>query len=74
MLSDERAESKEFSVDSVEHCLKEITFSRVFRVEQVEQLEHESLINVLFADGRLEVWRFEEAKEEFVDELEKLIF
>ena len=49
---------------------EKISLSRIFRIEELEQLDDESLVDVLFRDCRLEVWRLEESEEELVDELQ----
>ena len=68
--SDERAEVEEFAVNAVQGRLEEITLARVFRVEEFEEVEHERLVDVSLGKVRVEIWAFDEAEEEFVDDLE----
>lgn len=69
LLSDEGSKSEKLSVYSVEHRLQEVSLARVFRIEELEKLEHELLVDDLLADARLEIGRLEEPQEEFVHEL-----
>ena len=48
---------------------QEISLAGVFRVEELEQLHDEPLVDVFLSNGRLEVGRLEETEEELVDEL-----
>lgn len=68
--ADEGAEVEEFAVDAVECRLEEITLSGILRVEEVEELQHKAVIYVGFCYVRVEVLTFNEAKEEFIDDLD----
>jgi hypothetical protein len=68
--TDERAEVEEFPIDTVKSRLEKIALTRVFRVEELEEVEHKGLVDISLSEVRVEVWAFDEAKEEFVDDLE----
>jgi len=68
--SNKCAEVEEFAVDTVKGSLEKVALTRVFRVEELEKIEHERLIDVSLSEVRVEVWAFDEAEEEFVDDLE----
>lgn len=70
LLPNESPKSEKLAVDTVQDGFEEIPFSRIFRVEQLEQLQDELLIDHPFTDGRLKVGTFEETQEELVDELQ----
>ena len=48
---------------------QQISLAWIFRVEELEQLDDEPLVDVFLSNGRLEVGRLEETEEELVDEL-----
>lgn len=70
MLPNESPKPEELAVDAMQHCLEEIPLSRIFGVEQLQQLKNEFLIDHPLADGRLKVRALEETQEELVDELQ----
>lgn len=39
LFSYEGAQSQEFTVDTMEHSFKKVTFARIFRVEELQQLK-----------------------------------
>ena len=55
----------------MEGGFEQIPFPRVFRIEQLQKLNHESLVDVFFGDCGLEVWRLEKTQEKLVDQLNK---
>lgn len=67
---DERAEVEEFAVDTVKGRFEEVALARVFRVKELEEVEHEGLVDVSFGEVRVEIGAFDEAEEEFIDDLE----
>ena len=67
---DKCAEVEEFAVDTVKGGLEKVAFTRVFRVKELEKIEYERLVDVSLGEVRVEVWAFDEAEEEFVDDLE----
>ena len=46
LLADVGPESEELAVDPVERRLEEVALARVLRVEQIEQVQDELLVNV----------------------------
>ena len=50
-------------------CLQEVSFSRIFAVKQLEELQHKRLVDEAFGGVGFEVGGFEKSQEEFVDEL-----
>lgn len=54
----------------MEGCLEEVALAWVFRVEEFEKVEDERLVNIALGEVGVEVWAFNEAEEEFVDDLE----
>ena len=50
-------------------CLQEIPLPRVLRVKELQQIEHERLVNIPFGYIRIEVRRLDKSKEEFIDNL-----
>jgi hypothetical protein len=67
---DKGAQVEEFAVDAVEGGLEEVALAWVFRVEELEEVEDERLVDVSLGEVRVEVWAFDEAEKEFVDNLE----
>ena len=61
-------EVEEFSVYSVQSGLQEITFSRIFRVEKFEKIEHESLLNVSLREVCVEIRALDESQEELIND------
>lgn len=43
LFSYEGAQSQEFTVDTMEHSFKKVTFARIFRVEELQQLQKHDL-------------------------------
>lgn len=39
LFSNEGAQSQEFSIDAMKHSFKKVTFTRIFRVEKLQQLK-----------------------------------
>lgn len=54
----------------MENGFQKITFSRILRVEELQQLQHELLIDHTFTDGGLKVGALEKPQEKFVDQLQ----
>ena len=69
LFADEGAQPQEFAVYAMQNCLEEVALPWILRVEQLQQLEHKALVNVLLANGGLEVGGLQEAQEQFVDQL-----
>lgn len=61
------AQLEEFAVDSVECRLEEISLARVFGIEELEQVQHEVLVDVPLGKVSVEIGAFNEAQEEFVN-------
>ena len=68
--SDRCAEIEELSVYPMKRGLQEVTLPGVFRIEQLEQVEDEVLVNVALGKVRVELRAFDETQEEFVNDLE----
>lgn len=68
--SNESAEVEEFAIDTMKGGLEEISFSRIFAVEELKKVEHERLINVALCDVCVEVRALNESQKELVDNLE----
>ncbi len=66
LLTDEGAQAKELSVNSVHYCLEEVTLPRVLTVKEFEQLEDKLMINVALGDAWLKFTGFENMEEKFV--------
>lgn len=54
----------------MQNRLQEIALAGIFGVEEIQKSEHELAVNEALSDVRGEVWRFEKAQEEFVDDLQ----
>ena len=67
--SDRCAEIEELSVYPMKRGLQEVTLPGVFRIEQLEQVEDEVLVNVALGKVRVELRAFDETQEEFVNDL-----
>lgn len=61
---------QELAVDSMERGLEEIAFAGIFRVEKLEEVENEGLIDVSLGEVRVEVRALDETEEELVYDLE----
>jgi len=70
LLADEGAQSEELSVDTVQDCLEEVAFTRVLAVEELKNVGDKPLVDVLFAQARLELGVLEETQKELVDDLQ----
>lgn len=70
LLPDVRAQAEELSVDPVQRRLEEVPLPGVLRVEEIQQLEDELVVDVALGYWRLKVLRFEKAQKEFVDKLQ----
>ena len=70
LLPNVRPQPKELAVDAVQRRLEKVTLSRVLRVEEVEQLQDEFVVDVTLGDRRLEVRRLEKAQKKLVDKLQ----
>lgn len=55
-----RAKPQKFAINTVQDRFQKITFARVLRIEQFQQLQHELLIDDAFTDGRLKVRTLQE--------------
>lgn len=62
----ESAEVKEFAVDTVQGCLEKVALARIFRVEELEEIQHERLVDVPLSEIRVEIRAFDEAQKEFI--------
>lgn len=45
--------TQKLAVDPVEDCLQEVSFPGIFTVKQLQDVEHEGLVNVAFGQGGL---------------------
>lgn len=63
-------EPEELAVDPVQGRLEEVPLPRVFRVEEIEQLQDELVIDVSLGDRRLKIRRLEQTQKELVDKLQ----
>ncbi len=70
LLPDEGPEPEELPVDPVQHRLQKVPLSRVLAVEELEQLQHELLVDHLLPNAGLEVGRLQEPQEELVHQLQ----
>jgi hypothetical protein len=61
---------EEFAVDSMQRRFQEVSFSRVFGVEKLEQLKDEMMVDVGLGDVGVEVLALDESKKEFVNDLD----
>lgn len=66
---DESTKVEELSVDPVESGLEEIALAGVFRVEQFKEVKYKRLVDVSLGEVGVEVGTFNEAEEEFVNNL-----
>ena len=64
------SEPEELAVNPVQSRLEEVPLPWVLRVEQIQQLQYELVVDVALGDRRLEIRRLEQTQEELVDELE----
>ena len=48
LFPDERTKAQKLDINSVQSCLQQIPFPRVFRIEKIQQPQDEFLVNVLF--------------------------
>lgn len=55
-----RAKPQKFAINTVQDRFQKITFARVLRIEQFQQLQHKLLIDDAFTDGRLKVRTLQE--------------
>ena len=53
----------------MESGLEEIPFSRIFRIEQLKQIQHEAVIDKCLGDIGVEILALDEPQEEFVHHL-----
>jgi len=68
--TNESTEVEHFAIKPMQSGLEKISLTRVFRVEQFEEIEDEKLVNVWFCKIQAEIGAFEESKEKLVDNLE----
>lgn len=57
LFANESSQAQEFAIDPVQSSFEEIAFTRILRIEQIEQLENELGIDITFGDDRLEIGR-----------------
>lgn len=69
-FADERAMDHELAVDAVEDGLKVLALAGVLRIKEVENAEHEGVVDVALGDLGIGVGGDDKAEEELVDELE----
>ena len=53
LLADIGTEIEKFSVNSVQGRLQQVALTRILRIKQLQQLDDEALVNVLFGNGGL---------------------
>lgn len=70
LFPDKGAQAQELSINPMQHRLQEVPFARVFRIEQVQQVQHELVVDVTFRNGRLEVGRLQEPQKQVIDKLQ----
>uniref|UniRef100_A0A182IZZ8 Uncharacterized protein n=1 Tax=Anopheles atroparvus TaxID=41427 RepID=A0A182IZZ8_ANOAO len=70
LLADERAQPEELAVHPVQHRLQEVPLPGVLRVEQLQQVQNEAVVDVALCHVRLEVRRLQEPQEQLVHELQ----
>lgn len=63
-------EIEEFSIDPVEGGLQEIALPWILRIEELQEVQNEELINIPLGNVRVEIRTFNEPQEELVDDLE----
>ena len=66
---DETTKGEEFSVDPMKGGLEEIALAWIFRVKQLKEVEYKRLVDVSPGEVGIKVRTFDEAEEEFVDNL-----
>lgn len=54
----------------MQNCFQEVPLTRVLRIEELEQLKHELLIDDPLANTRLEIGALQETQKELVDQLQ----
>ena len=54
----------------MECCLQEVALTRIFRIEQLQKIKHERLVDVTFGKVGVEVGTLDEAQKEFIDDLQ----
>jgi len=68
--TNESTKGEHFAIDPMQSGLEKISFPRVFRVEQFEEIEHERLVDISFCNICIEIGALDEPKEELVHNLE----
>lgn len=58
LFPNESPQSQEFSIDPVQSRFEQVSLARILRIKQIQQLQHEFLIDVTFGYVGLEVGRF----------------
>ena len=58
LFSNEGSETQELPINPMKCRLQKISFPRILRIEELQELLNELLINVLFDQGWLEILRF----------------
>ena len=67
---DVSSEPQEFAVDPVQHRLEEVSLPGILAVKQLQDVQHEGLVDVPLGKGWLQVGRLQEPQEEGVHQLE----
>jgi hypothetical protein len=68
--SDEGSQVEEFTIDTVKGSLEEVSFSRVFRVEEFQELQDKAVIDVSLGYVGVEVLTLDEPEEELIYNLD----
>lgn len=68
--SNEGTEVQEFSVNTVQRCLQEVTLPRILGVEQLQKLQDKAVVDICFCNVSVEILALDKAKEEFVNDLD----
>mmetsp|Transcript_30544 Transcript_30544/g.73209 ORF Transcript_30544/g.73209 Transcript_30544/m.73209 type:complete len:292 (-) Transcript_30544:350-1225(-) len=69
-LADEGPQGHELAVNSVKDGLQIVTLSWILRIEEIQELEHEGVVNEPFRDLRVHVIGYHKPKEELVHNLQ----
>mmetsp|Transcript_50543 Transcript_50543/g.110589 ORF Transcript_50543/g.110589 Transcript_50543/m.110589 type:complete len:292 (+) Transcript_50543:505-1380(+) len=69
-LANEGPQGHEFAIDSVEDGLQVVTLSWILRIKQIQELEHEGVVDKPLGDLWVHVIGYHKPKEELVDDLQ----
>jgi len=67
--ANEGTKVEKFAVDTMEGSFEKVAFSRILRVEELEEIKDEGLIDVTLCHVSVEIGAFDESEEEFIDNL-----